>query len=66
MIMKKKRDIWKETHWDRWGFWRKVKSFTIPAFESSLFDFRVQTQRSGFTNVSSKFTNFVVNAGVIS
>ena len=24
MIMKKKRDIWKETHWDRWSFGRKV------------------------------------------
>jgi len=22
--MKKKRDIWKETHWDRWSFSRKV------------------------------------------
>ena len=48
------------------GIWTLVKQFTIPAFASSIFDSRLQTQRSGFTNVSSKFTNFVVNTGVIS
>lgn len=47
------------------GSWALVKQFSIPAWANSFFKPRLQVQRSGYTGISAKFDNLVINSGTI-